>query len=73
MKSKKEHMLTKLQNKVPYIALPYNLNQGVLAPAFIDFKYAIEHAMKTYMDAALKDIVDDIYTTEEFEEDLSLR
>jgi hypothetical protein len=71
MKSRKEQLKSKLSEQWPYISI--NMNDTNINSSLINLKYAVEAAIKQHVQDMFNIMLDDIYTVEEFEEDLTLR
>jgi hypothetical protein len=72
MKSKKEEIMNKIMDRGgPYISLPYNFAQehGTVMHSLM---MSIQYAVQQHVRDIAKIIVDDIYTNEEFEQDIGL-
>lgn len=72
MKSKKEEILRKINESNMFINVPYELQQGMGADQFRSLTMTIQHAVNMYVRDMLTTIVNDIYTHEDFEQDLQL-
>ena len=62
-----------MQSYWPNIQLPNEIRTYENESLFLDLKYAIETAIKYHVQDVTNVIIDDIYTHEEFEEDLGLK
>ena len=73
MKSKKSEILQKLDNNYYYcnINLPYNFIQEH-GSVMGTLKSAIEYAINQHVKDVVRMVVEDIYTHEDFEKDISL-
>jgi len=73
MKVRKDELLRRIKNDCyPCINMPYLTMDQSPNSTYSMLKTAIETAIKNYVDQALEKVVQEIYTTEEFEADLGL-
>ena len=73
MKSRKQDIMSKIQSlPLPSIPTPQWAGNNSPDSVFSTFKNAIEWAMKEHAEKVAAVILNDLYTTEEFEDDLGL-
>jgi hypothetical protein len=70
MKRKKEELLNKIYNLHPPVNIPQSISNS---PLGYELQQMIQNAIKWHTQEIARIIVEDLYTQEDFEEDLGLK
>jgi len=73
MKIKRDQLISRLRSQpLPSVAIPYLSGDQSPNSVFSNLKTSIEWAIKSYVDQSMEIMLNEIYTTEDFEDDMGL-